>query len=751
MKMKRFAIAALVLLAALCQADAADAFSWKTAADSVALLCGEQTVWQFHFGTNDTKPCFHPVALPGGPDLIWHRPPDHPWHLGLWLSWKFINGVNYWEEDPKTGQLAGRTEWEAPRIETRPDFSARIAMDLTYQPVGGLPALTEHRVINISPPNESGAYPQDWELTFTAAGQDALLDRTPLVGEPNGQPWGGYAGLSVRFARDFQDARAVTDPGQIEFTAGCYRGKSSAMDYAGIIDKREAGIAILDHPENRNAPSPWYAINDKTMRYFSPAFLCYKPHTIKAGQSLNLRYRLIVHPGRWDANRLHAESARASSCTCCRNGIHQHVDSFAPFVWKSEPPVGCPFPPSKDLTGILFTGAVSDYRFADTWYPTWAADGNLYSPWTDGQVHGEGSDSNGYRSSSPALGGLLEPKLGSARTGQAVMTGDDPLHLTVKSLGTVAADPFPYGGRYPCGSLVYRGVWYYGTYCLSPYGLTRFGETNYNWPWLGPLVGFRISRDLGKTWTETPHTPAKPLFGETGMWGHPVKIGAPHFVDFGKDMEHSPDAMAYLVAQGAELSDSKPRFENLSWITADQVYLLRVKPTPETINDPQAYEFFAGHDMQGRPRWTKDFKSIKPLLEWNNNMGCVTATYVAPLKKFLMCVTDGGNTCARMHTYILESDQITGPWKLVTYMKNFGEQAYFVNIPSKFISADGRTAWLCYSGNFALDWNGEKIQSHPPGSHYGLVLQQIRLLNRSMTRKWEIPAQPVPSSPVTHP
>ena len=72
-------------------------------------------------------------------------------------------------------------------------------------------------------------------------------------------------------------------------------------------------------------------------------------------------------------------------------------------------------------------------------------------------------------------------------------------------------------------------------------------------------------------------------------------------------------------------------------------------------------------------------------------MGCVTMTYNAPLKRFLMCVTDGGNTVSKYDTYILESDRMTGPWKLVTYLRQFGEQAYFVNLPSKFISPDGRT------------------------------------------------------------
>ena len=403
---------------------------------------------------------------------------------------------------------------------------------------------------------------------------------------------------------------------------------------------------------------------------------------------------------------------------------------YDPFIWQAETPRDCPFEPSREWTGIEFLGVHSDFRFADTWYPSWAADDHLYSPWTDGPLHNENSTSDAIAPDTNSFGGFRLVR-GKATTGQAVIMGDDPLNLTVKSLGKAQADPHPYGGRYPCGSLVYRGIWYYGTYCLSPSGMTRFGDTTYNWPWLGPLVGFRISRDFGKTWEETPYTPEKSLFGETGMWGHPVKIGAPHFVDFGKDMEHSPDGQAYLVATGAELNDAKPRFENLSWITGDQVYLLRVTPSPENINDPKAYEFFGGSDAQGQPRWTKAFKDIKPLLEWNNNMGCVTATYVAPLKKYLMCVTDGGNTCAQMHTYILESSALTGPWRMVTYLKNFGEQAYFVNLPSKFIGADGRTAWLCYSGNFAPDWNGLKIQVNPPGTRYGLVLQKIRLLERS--------------------
>jgi hypothetical protein len=93
-----------------------------------------------------------------------------------------------------------------------------------------------------------------------------------------------------------------------------------------------------------------------------------------------------------------------------------------------------------------------------------------------------------------------------------------------------------------------------------------------------------------------------------------------------------------------------------------------------------------------------------------------------------MCVTDGGNTVSRMNTYLLEADRLDGNWKIFAYMKEFGTQAYFVNIPSKFIGSDGVTMWLLYSGNFSLDENKKPHPVNPPGGHYGMTFQKIQLL-----------------------
>lgn len=387
-----------------------------------------------------------------------------------------------------------------------------------------------------------------------------------------------------------------------------------------------------------------------------------------------------------------------------RGSLPNHTDQATAREWPSDPPPDIPFTPSSELTGIVFTGRHAQYEHADTWFPLWASDGNLYSSWTDGTVEGIISSSAGSK----------------ATTGYATIVGDDPLHLKIMNVGTNSASPGPYGGRYPAGGIVHDGVWFYGTYCLN-----ETPKKGLNWDILGPFVGFSWSTDFGRTWHPSPHTPEKPLFNES-----PIKLGLPHFVDFGKNMKYSPDGKAYLVSQGAARPDPKPRDANLSWITGDQIYLARVTPTMRSMNLKSDYEYFAGHDPNGTPIWSRNISLIEPLIDWNNNAGNVSITYDPPLKKYLMVVTDGGNTIGKYNTYILESSQITGPWRLVTYMRNFGEQGYFVNFPSKFINDDGRTLWLSYSANFSNSDMHTNHKSDPPGGGYWWTLQEVKLLGR---------------------
>jgi hypothetical protein len=76
-----------------------------------------------------------------------------------------------------------------------------------------------------------------------------------------------------------------------------------------------------------------------------------------------------------------------------------------------------------------------------------------------------------------------------------------------------------------------------------------------------------------------------------------------------------------------------------------------------------------------------------------------------------MAVTVGGNTIGKFNTYILESPQITGPWRLVAYMHN-----------------DGRTLWMGYSANLRNSDLHNHHKADPPASGYWWSLQEVKLL-----------------------
>ncbi|MEA2700219.1 MAG: hypothetical protein QOI66_4490 [Myxococcales bacterium] len=363
------------------------------------------------------------------------------------------------------------------------------------------------------------------------------------------------------------------------------------------------------------------------------------------------------------------------------------------FHWQNSPPAGSPFSPSTAIHELIFTGRHAMYGAADTWFPTWGSDDNLYSPFTYGTVNGLDAGS---------------------RFAWAKIQGTDPMALTISKVGTIeVGEPGNYYGAFPAASLIVNGVWYYGGYNLDqlngPCGL---------WCVAGPFIGFWTSTDYGGSWTPPPHGWSNSLFGETAKNGAKVKFAAPHAVDFGKDLQNSPDGKAYFVAHGATDPNAP-----LNWVTGDQIYMGRVAISPTTANNAAAWEFFAGKDGAGAPIWSHAFADIKPLLEWPHQMGSVSMTYVAPLRKYLMAISrpvDGENNYGYYDTYFLEADSITGPYRMVQYLKSFGAQAYYVNMPSRFISRDGRTLWLEYSSQ-------NYTPEDPAGSRYAMCLHEVVL------------------------
>lgn len=70
------------------------------------------------------------------------------------------------------------------------------------------------------------------------------------------------------------------------------------------------GKPFFDHPQNRRHPSPWYVSVDAKVPfgYFSPAVLFNEPYTLRAGKSLTLKYRVLIHPGQMRRDSLETEA-----------------------------------------------------------------------------------------------------------------------------------------------------------------------------------------------------------------------------------------------------------------------------------------------------------------------------------------------------------------------------------------------------------------------------------------------------------
>ena len=282
---------------------------WHRTKDSLALHRNGKLIWRSNHPIGEGKPCLHPVALTDGTPLTWFRPADHPWHRGIWLTWKYINGVNYWEEG-RDGLSPGRTEVMQVQVTTAGgDGSARIKLDIYFHPPGESPVMIERRTIDFSYPQTDGSYRIDWHSKFVAL-EDLLLERTPIAGQSGGAGHGGYAGFSVRMAESTRGWKALNSRADAE---DAVHGKPARwLHVTGPTpDGKSAGLAIFDHPNNTRHPSPWYAT--QSMPYFSPAMLFNEPLKLSAGDHIELRYRVLIHSGEYDREKIENEWREFSS------------------------------------------------------------------------------------------------------------------------------------------------------------------------------------------------------------------------------------------------------------------------------------------------------------------------------------------------------------------------------------------------------------------------------------------------------
>lgn len=276
---------------------------------AIDIYKGAEHLLTYHYGADKPKSYFHPVRLPGGHVLTLDSPYDHYWHHGLYFTWKLINGFNFWEEnEPAAG--SGRMRTIGCMAAEAGEQGIHLQQKLVWE-CGEDHALLmeEERSIRISDWDSAdksapaGGYWIAMDMTFRNVMAEVLrFDRT----SPETYSWGGYAGMSFRPVRSMAAAAVANSEGgsTVEQAHGM---KAKWCDFAGPLDGGKdisGGICMYDHPGNPRFSAPFYVWNTPELQFLQSAFLFEEAFDLPPGETLRLRYGMLVHTGRLTAEEL---------------------------------------------------------------------------------------------------------------------------------------------------------------------------------------------------------------------------------------------------------------------------------------------------------------------------------------------------------------------------------------------------------------------------------------------------------------
>lgn len=162
-----------------------------------------------------------------------------------------------------------------------------------------------------------------------------------------------------------------------------------------------------------------------------------------------------------------------------------------------------------------------------------------------------------------------------------------------------------------------------------------------------------------------------------------TSFGSPTFLGFGKDYEGMRDEYLYIYSQ-----DGPSAYESY-----DGVVLARVSSKEARRGD--SYEFFKGFDGSGRATWSHHIEERAPTFIFPGQCQRIDVVYNHGIKRYLMALGfdhKGGFG-------LFDAQDPWGPWTTAFYARRWDcGDTHSYRLPSKWISGDGRTMWLIFSG-----------------------------------------------------
>jgi hypothetical protein len=266
----------------------------------------------FYVGPETAKPYLHPLRTADGKIVTRGYPMladvpgenhDHPHHRGLWFTHGDVNGYDFWgnEESQKgAGKGKGKVVLERVGKIVNGKKSGSVMATFLWKIPSGETLLVETRTLTFySDPTvrqfdfDSTLSPQQ-DVTFgdTKEGMFAIRLAAALEEvQPKDIPEPKRTGKMV----NAQNKQGETN---------VWGKRSEWVDYSGQIDGATVGIAVFDHPGNPRHPTYWHARgygllanNIFGLHDFENDKSRDGSLTIRPGQPLRFRYRVVIHPG----------------------------------------------------------------------------------------------------------------------------------------------------------------------------------------------------------------------------------------------------------------------------------------------------------------------------------------------------------------------------------------------------------------------------------------------------------------------
>jgi len=259
------------------------------------------------------KPILWPVIGPTGKEMTRAYPMrdagpderrDHVHHRSFWFTHGDVNGIDFWSEAKDHGNIV---------------HAGFVRADSGEQAV----IVTRNHWLG---PDGTKICEDQRTLVFGAEGDRRWVDFDVTVTATDGEVTFGdtkEGSFGVRVAGPMkvdakQGGTIVNSKGQRD---GAAWGKPAEwVDYSGPVGGDTVGVAILNHPSSFRHPTHWhvrtyglFTANPFGLHDFQGANDVDGSVTLKKGESLSLRHRVLFHEGDAEAADIAAEYAEYAS------------------------------------------------------------------------------------------------------------------------------------------------------------------------------------------------------------------------------------------------------------------------------------------------------------------------------------------------------------------------------------------------------------------------------------------------------